>query len=357
MAEATAMKELDPAAREVIKQANLGPGMKRLTMQRESAYMDLKNSGRLKACTVVNLNPLSLKVEDTHVPSRVPAGNDPLGKRIIIEHGGRKFQASFLTIREPSFVAWIRDVHKPADEGENASAEYDPKWVLPLEAVDQYRIQYTQPQFTPMGGVLAFEGDIHALKEALKDEGTIRIPTSSRLQDGTRSYFSKEVSVMKELAATLEMQKTFCMFMIQQGDEYDQDAEQRKNITPVHRLWLTFAMEMGWKQVAPPWMNATLDSEEACKGCGKGRTRQDAFFCSCGRPFNAYAAYMAGENVPESYLFALKGKEFDDVMKELAKRKKMMARFAAADEPAEKPAKATAAADKPADEPKAPEQK
>ena len=323
--EAQGIAQVAPEARAAVKEALLGPGMKRLTMQRQSAYIDLKNSGRLKPATIINFNPISLKVEDGHVPWRIPGCNDKLKKGITIEHDGRTYQAAYFTVREPSFVPWIRDVQKPSDEGENPNAEYDAKFILPIELADQYRIQYTSPAFLPMGGVIVLEGDIHSFTKAK----TIRVPKSSRLPDGTRSYFSEEADLLKELSATLDMQKAFCTFMLQQGDEYNQDDLNRKNITACHRIWAQFALDMGWKQVAPPWMNAQLDSEEACKGCGKGKSRSDAWFCACGRPYNPYAAFMAGENVPESYLFALKGKELEDVMKELNRREELRAKFRA----------------------------
>lgn len=326
MPDLTDIKELDTQAVQVIKQAHLGPAMKKLTMQRTSAYIDLMNSGRCRAATVINFNPVSLKVEDGNVPWRIPAATDKLKKSVEIEHGGRKYQAACFTIPKENarFVPWIRDVHRPSEDGENASAEYDAKFILPIEMIDQYKIQYSSPQFTPMGGVLAFEGDLHSF---LKKE-TLRVPRSSRLPDGTRSYFCEEIDLATELASVLAMQKEYGTGMIQQGDEYFQDDDNRKNITPIHRIWAQFFIDMGWKQIAPLWMSANLEGEEVCKGCGKGKTRGDAWACTCGRYYNPLAAFLAGENVPESYIFSLKGKDLDQALAEMDRRQKIRARIA-----------------------------
>lgn len=326
--ESQGIGHVSQAAREAIKQSTLGPAMQRLTMKMESAYIALKHSGQLKPATVINFNPIALKLHSQHVPWRIPAGTDANKKGIQVPYGGRTYEAAYFTVREPARVPWITDVKKPAEE-ENASGEYDAKFILPIELMDAYRVEYTDPGKSGTGGVLVFEGDIHAFEKAFKkkDEGTIRIPRSQRLPDGTKAYYSEEASLLTELAACLDMQKLRCEFMIQQGDEYDQNEQERKNITPVHRAWYRFAMQLGWKVKEARWMSSTMEPEETCKGCGKGVPPTAAFFCDCGRPFNPYAAFMAGENVPESYLFALKDKELADVMKELERREAMRAKF------------------------------
>lgn len=323
--EESGVGKVSPEARSAIKQGVMGPSMAKLSLERQSARMDLENSGRLKPSTIINFNPVSLKVQDMNAPWRIPAATDAAKKGIELNHGGRRYKGAQFTVREPAFNAWIKDVVKPADEGENPDGKYDPYFILPIELTDQFRIEYTTPSKIPMGGVLVIEGDIHSLIHKGNLVPQILVPRSKRLPNGRRSYYSEVADTQKELAATFSMQKDYCNFMVQQGDEYNQDDANRKNITPVHRLWLTFAIDMGWKQTVPDWMNSKFESEEACKGCGKGRTRADAWFCICGRPYNPYAAFMAGENVAESYLYSLKGKELDDVMKELSRREKLRA--------------------------------
>jgi hypothetical protein len=315
-------------ARAVTLQAQNGPGMQRLTIQRQSAYMDLQNSGVLKAATVINFNPIQLKVDDAHAKWPIPAATDRNKKSIKIASGGKQYEAAYFTVREPAFYAQIREVSKPTAEYENADAKYDPHFILPLELMDQYRIQYTTEFFSNIGGVIVFEGDIHAFQKALKEDGgKIKVPRTIRKPDGTRSYFTEEVNAVKELAAMLDMQRRFCEGMIEQADGFNQSDEERKNITSVHRVWWNFAFTMGWTQKTAAWVSGALDSGEACKGCGKNRTRDDAFFCTCGRPYNPFAAFMAGENVPESYLFALKGEELAKAMGELERRETLRARL------------------------------
>jgi len=322
--ESQGLASVSEQARAAIRTVTMGAGMQRLTVQRQSAYMDLKNSGRLKAATVINFNPISLKVHDGHVPWRIPAGTDENKKGVKVPYGKLMYEASYFTVREPAFVPWIEDVKKPAADDENAAGIYKPVFLLPIELLNQFRIEYTDPSRNMTGGVLVIEGDIHSFT---KSKGMIRVPKTLRLPDGTISYSSEEKSLTEELAACLDMQKTRCEFMIQQGDEYNQNEQERKNITPVHRAWYKFAMTMGWKTKEAAWMSATMEPEETCVGCGKGVPPTAAFFCECGRPFNPLAAFLAGENVPESYLFALQGTDLDKALGEMDRRAKIRAKF------------------------------
>lgn len=326
--EQTSMSILSGEAQSKVKDVLLGAAMQRLTMDRRSAYLDLKQSGRLKKATVINFNPTRLGVDDGHVPWKVPGCVDPHKKAITVEHGNKKYIGAYMTVEESSFVPWIRDVNKPADEGENPSAVYDPKFILPIELMDQYRIQYTNPQFITMGGVVVLEGDIHAfISKTGEIAKTIRIPDFITLPDRKRSYSTKEANTAKELAACFKMQKEYCERTCQQADFFDQTEEDRKNIVGFHRIWAQFALDMGWKSVAPDWMNARLESEEACKGCGKGKKRNDAWKCDCGRFYNPLAAYLAGEDVPMAYIYALTGKDLELAKAEAARRKKIEADF------------------------------
>lgn len=309
------------AANEIMQ----GVAMKRLTSQRKSSRIEYKHSGRDLPSTVINFNPVRLQVCDGNVPWAVPSCIDKEKKSITVPFGGKKYTASYFTVREPRFVPWLTDVKKPTADDENTISEYKPIWLQPIELLNQYKLEYTDPSKNMTGGVIVIEGDIHSFT---KSKGTIRIPKYEKLEDGRLTYFSEEVDLEREVAATLELQKTRCTFMIQQGDEYNQDDQQRKNITPVHRIWAQFAIDMGWKQVAPPWMSAVLDSEETCKGCGKGRARSDAWACACGRFYNPLAAFLAGENVPEAYIYALSdSKDIAQAEAEMKRRMAAKARF------------------------------
>lgn len=318
--------QIAPEARAMISDIYNGENMKKLSLQRKSAYEALEATGQIKPATVINFNPVRLMLHDGNVRWTIPACTDKSAKRIKIEHEGRTYTGAYFTVREPAFVAWPRDVKAPVDDGGNPITDYDAKFILPIELVDQYNIEYNTPDKQNMtGGVLVFEGDVHAFTK--NKNNTLRVPKYKTLTDRTRSYFSQETDLDSALKATLSAQKVTCQTVIQKGDEYNQEDDTRKNITPPMRAWAQFSLDMGWKQQAPSWMNAMLESEESCKGCGKGKKKTGAYFCECGRPFDAYVAFMAGENVPESYLFALKGKELDSVLEELGKREALKAKF------------------------------
>lgn len=316
--------EVSAAAAAAVNEATQGAAMQQLTVRRKSAYIDLKHSGQLKPATVINFNPIPLAVHDGHVRWRIPAATDDAKKGVKIAYGNLTYEAAYFTVREPAFVPWITDVKKPAPEDENARGVYDAKFILPIELLDQYKREYTDPSRNMTGGVMVIEGDIHSLT---KNKGTILIPKMVRKPDRSFSYFTEEADYKSELAACLDMQKSRCEFMIRQGDEYNQTEQERKNITPVHRAWYGFALKMGWKAKECAWMSSTLEPEDTCKGCGKGIPPGAAWFCECGRPYNPFAAFMAGEPVPESYLFALTEKELGQVKVEMERRAKIRATF------------------------------
>jgi hypothetical protein len=298
-----------------------GPGMKALRLKRQSSRIELEHSGRLKPATIINFNPVRLKVECGLINFTVPSCKDKPRKGITYTHNGKKYEAAVITVREPAVIPWTRDVKAPRMEDENPSTDFDVKWALPIELADQFRANYNDINGINMGGVIVYEGDIHAFAKTK----TLRVPKYSTLPDRSRSYYSEETDFQSLVDSILSQQKIYTERMIQQGDEYDQsqNAIDRGNITPVHRIWAQYSLDMGWKQTTPRWLNSSLDTETSCKGCGAPVKRTDAFFCECGRPYNAYSAYMAGEHVPESYLAALKGKELEEVVKEMARRKKL----------------------------------
>lgn len=322
----TGVAQVASEAKAMIQEMYNGAAMQKLALQRKSSYEALEVSGQIKPCTVINFNPVRLKLDDGHVPWTIPACTDKSAKRIKYVHEGKTFVGSYFTVREPSFCPWIRDVKAPTDDTGNPTADYDARWVMPLEKIYQFHSEYNTPEKQNLtGGVLCFEGDIHTFTKSKNDK--LRVPKFRTLSDRTRSYYAEDVDLGEAVKGTLDLQKVTCQSIIQKGDEYDQDDTERKNITAPMRAWAQFSVDMGWKQQTPPWMNAMLDSEESCKGCGKGKKKTGAFFCECGRPFDAYVAFMAGENVPESYLFALKGKELDSVLEELGKREALKAKF------------------------------
>ena len=328
--EYVAPTKLGVEAKGLIQQKN-GASMDTLSMQRQSSRIELEHSGRLKPCTIINFNPVPLKVEDGNIPWHVPACTDRLKKGIVVPFGGKKYEAAVVTLATARFVPWLREARASMEGAEDPRREFDTAYILPIEQGHQFRSLYALPEGQiGMGGVLVFEGDIHAFTRKERDKPqTLRIPAYATLPNKRRSYFSQEVDLLEEMREMLDMQKRYAERMIMQGDEYDQDALTRHNISGPHRTWAQFSLTMGWKEQAPSWMNAKFDSEVSCKGCGAPQKRSDAWFCQCGRPYNPYAAFMAGENVPESYIFALKGAELDDVLKEMARREELMAKLKA----------------------------
>ena len=99
----------------------------------------------------------------------------------------------------------------------------------------------------------------------------------------------------------------------------------RKSINNVHIAWGYFAIEQGWKHKAELTWLLSRDATEACIKCGAPRDSGTALFCKCGRPYDPFAAFMAGEDVPVSYLSGLPDEQLKAVKAEMRRRKNLFA--------------------------------
>jgi hypothetical protein len=298
-----------------------GTVMKAVNQRTVTERQRLVASGLLKPATIINFNPIDLRVESALIPYSVPRYDK--GKSVTLTVGGRQRKASFITVRDAIIRPKIRNVTKPADM-DDPIAEYEVMSILPIEIVYQFHNEYFGSD-NPVGGMLAFEGDIHVLGDRGKEPKEFRVPKFLTLQDHSRAYFSEPADFKDKLEEALTVQRQHCNRLLDRAYAMFQDQDQRKNINNVDHWWAEFAMQMGWIQKAPEWMYATIKESEVCNGCGAVKKHPKAHFCVCGLYYEPFTSFMAGKPVPPAQLVGLPKEQFDKVKKESKRRRELEA--------------------------------
>lgn len=302
-----------------------GKAMRRLKVERESLIASLKATGTANPATILNFNPVALSL-DGGIGFKVPSCVDTFIKKddqFRCRFNGREYVASILTIREPRVFPQITDVKKEEDV---EVGEYAMKACKQIEIAHCFMTAYTfgSPSSSGMGGVVAFEGDRRTLEHAPLDKLKVKVPDFILLPNRTREYFTKEVMFSDVLSDALSMQKLYAQSETQKAQSFWDNEELRMNITDIHRIWHQFEMHMGWRQKPAPWITMEHESEETCAGCGVPKKRIEAYFCVCGRPYDPFKAYMAGElPITSDHMVRIAEGDWAKVHKEEARRKKM----------------------------------
>ena len=215
-------------------------------------------------------------------------------------------------------------------EDEIPSGIYDLKACKQIEIAHCFFVAYTLGVLgssTGMGGVVAFEGDRRSLTRTGDNKRLqIKVPQFIRLPNNTREYFCEPADFLECVTKSLKLQRQYCTVQTQQAQTYwDQGDEERKNITRIHRVWHQYEMDMGWRQVAAPWITLTTEGTITCEGCGEPKKRVDAFFCfKCARPYQPFEAYKAGElSIEHPSLNRCTEKQWAEIRTIEAKRKKL----------------------------------
>ena len=274
-----------------------GKAMRALKVERDALLMSLKATGMAQPATILNFNPVPLRLDggiDFKVPSIVDdAVQDE--DRFMYKMDGRTYKASVLTIREPRVFTQIKDVKKEEDVEVGV---YDVKACKQIEIAHCFLAAYTSgtPSSSGMGGVVVFQGDRRVLERPNTKRLEIKVPEFILLPNKTREYIAQPHDFDEIVAAALRLQKIYCNAQTQQAQSYWDQEDQRGNITTVHRIWHQYEMDMGWLQVAAPWVTLSNEPTVTCEGCGEPRKRVDAYFChKCARPYLPFEAYKAGE--------------------------------------------------------------
>lgn len=279
-----------------------GKQQKALAIQTESLKAQLRVNGTARPATVLNCNPVALRLEGG-ITYKVPSIMDesvPDGQRLKFIYKGKSYKCSVLTIATPFIYPIIVDVAlKQGEDPADGVGIYKPLACRPIEIAHNFwtAYNYGAQDSSNMGGVVIYEGDRHALKNAIKGEDvTIHVPTFEKLPTGQREYYCEPKSFMETLAVSLDRQRVYCDNEMQTASIYHNTEAQRNDITQIHRVWHQFALDMGWKEKPEPWLLSQKDFEVSCDGCGAGKKKATAFFChACARPYVPFEAYKAGE--------------------------------------------------------------
>ena len=318
----------NPFISNVLDKMSNGKEMRRLNVERQALLMSLKATGLAQPATILNFNPIPLALDGGlgfKVPSIIDeAVNDDDRRRFKFD--GREYKATALTIREPKTFTQIKDVKV---EEEIPNGVYEVKACKQIEIAHCFYMAYTfgvLGSSTGIGGVLVFEGDLRQLERHEKGQRLkIRVPKYLNLPNGTREYITEDKDFDECLVACLKTQRTYCSRATQEAQAFWDQEDQRGNITPVHRIWHQYEMDMGWRQTAAPWITLSTENTVTCPGCGNIKKRVDAFACwSCQRVYEPLEAYMAKEiQVTHPSMERIADSDWPKVQKEEARRKKL----------------------------------
>lgn len=320
--------------KEVLDQKANGRAMKALALKRRAKVQAFAATREIQPATIINFNPVPIRL-NSGLPYSVPsAGRQVEDMLIKVNYGRSKFVGAYLTIRDPHYYSRITDV-KLADSTSDLSEgvpDFDCDACRPIESAYHLwaSVNSEAADASDMGGVLIMEGDHHRFRKAIAaaavnpdhPDARIRMPRFITLEDQNRQYFVDDVSVIDVMQDLTTKQMAYFERVMQITQGLFDDPDHRRDITTVDRIWAQYGMTMGWRQSAPVWLNAKEDPTDTCTGCGAVRTRSDAKFCGkCNRPYDAFAAFMSGEDVPQAHLAAYTGDKLKQIRDEMRRRK------------------------------------
>jgi len=322
---AAANPSTNPYISSVLDKMTNGAEMRRCNVERQALLTSLKATGMAQPATILNFNPVALGL-DGGIGFKVPSILDdavPTEDRFTYKYDGREYRASVLTINEPKTYLQPKDV-KETDGVPNAI--YEVKACKQIEIAHNFFVAYTLGVLgssVGMGGVVIFEGGRRMLQRENTKRLVIRHPTYIALENRTREYITEPKDFDECVIKSLVLQKKYANFQTQEAQAHWDKEDQRGNITPVHRIWHQYEMDMGWRQTQAPWVTMTTESSVTCLGCGEPSKRVEAYFChKCARVYDPFAAYMAKE-IPVTHpaMDRIEDKQWPLVHKEEERRK------------------------------------
>jgi hypothetical protein len=304
-----------------------GKGMRELRVKRLTKVEEAYLSG-VVPFTIANFNPVIARVESGIIDYSVPAAYAKLGIQKRIKFGGIERTAAIFTVANLKGYSKVLQASDTTGNPNDPEVGYDWNIVQPIQQVREFDWQYNNPSDEMrMGGVLVFKGDWKALANAAQgmDGGIIHVPHTKRAANGTLLYLARPVPLIDRLTEILDYQKAYCMRKIQQAREYKDDPrpEFQASIDITHKLWGQFAVDRGWADLNQIDFLLLRNAGAGCLRCGASRQSGLAMFCKCGRPYDAFVAYMAGEKVDVEYLANLKPDQLEAVTKEAKRRREL----------------------------------
>lgn len=316
--------------------------------------------GHFSPFTVINFNPLALRLEGIFKRYCVPSPDDerlPANiSRVVMNWHGKDRVGHALTIREPLIYGKLTGAKGMGAPGEvlpeQEVAEYLPIAIVynflehysPIFVVKKDGMASAPPKDARrMYGVLAFEGDLHTLEpQRLAQNGrTIQVPLARTLTVGKTSqrvYETVTFSLDEYLEQMFTGQKKYCDVIISRAQQKFTEGKAREEIGASERTWYRWAIRMGYapapKESNKTWLNELISLTAAddappgptvtlrkCPGCRAVEPEENTPFCvKCNRPMDTFKTFMEGHHVPEGFLMALTGEEREQAMAEYQRR-------------------------------------
>lgn len=313
--------------------------------------------GHFSPFTIINFNPLALRLEGLFKRFCVPSPEDErLPKevsRVVMSWRGQDQIGHALTIRDPLITGRMTGAKGLGAPGE-VLPEQEVAEHLPINIAYSF-LEHYSPIFVTkkdgmaaappkdarrMYGVLAFEGDLHALDpHRLAESGrTIKVPLARVLTVGKTSQRIYE-TVLFKLDDYLDQmflgQRRYADAVISRAQQKYSEGKAREEIGSAERTWYRWAIQKGYapapKDVDRTWLNelvslttadgATEVTLRKCPGCRAVEPEPDTPFCpKCNRPMDTFKTFMAGHHVAEGFLQALVGEEREQAMAEYRRR-------------------------------------
>lgn len=321
--------------------------MKQQELQEQMQRIDGRIVGPLAPATVMNFNPIAMRLAGMLYDKMVPQSGYSEDVFIRIPFNGRKHQAHYVTFASAHFWTATTGVQTDSVMGLDTPG-VEARYIPPIGLAHQFYEHYVEgaQDAQHMGGVLVFEGDKRTFSQAIdrllaSERAIIYKPVARPLMDGMGGvvYRTQEVDLREELDRLFELQSNYANERISEAHAWHStnNIVQQNMISPEHRIWAQWAVKMGYLDKLPPWATQRLSRTAiveviACKACGQIKPEGgEAFVCAnCNMPYDVFQAFMAGVNVADQYLEMLKGAELDQVLQVLEERKKRASRIAQA---------------------------
>lgn len=320
--------------------------------------------GHYSPFTVINFNPLGLRLEGIFKRFSVPSPDDerlPAGvSRVVMNWRGQDRIGHALTLREPLIYGRMTGAKALGAPGE-VLPEQEVAEYLPI-AIAYSFLEHYSPIFVTkkdgmaaappkdarrMYGVLAFEGDVHALDpHRLKENGrTIQVPLARTLTIGKSSqriYETVTFGLDDYLDQMFLGQRRTADAVISRAQQKFTEGKAREEIGSAERTWYRWAIRMGFapapKDPDRTWLNEMISLTQAdgtaeitlrkCPGCRTVEPEPDSPFCpKCNRPMDIFKTFMEGHPVAEAYLALLDGEQRKLALAEHRRRQQSMAAF------------------------------
>jgi hypothetical protein len=308
--------------------------LQKLTFRRGSDRWE----GPCAPFTVINLNPVELRLIIGGDSTRwlIPACGK--GEKINIKFKGRTFTGSYMTLKTPYVFPSHTGSHSDKATGVEMPAVdygYIPPAGLAHQFYEHFVVGASDAQ--GMGGVLVFEGDIHTLDEPrmTRSKGCIWMPKKEITLEGFGDvvYTVDEIPLKDILGRMLTIQRDYASAKIREGHGFANHSSdiQRNQLNGDHIAWHNYALAHQYIEKALSWAVEGIKDRPTTEAiyCPDCRTRQadpQQYFCTnCNSPFDALKAFLAGKTVSPDRLAMYEGEEWDAIIEETARRKAKIA--------------------------------